>query len=166
MTKNCPCGSGRSLADCCGPILSGERLAPTAEALMRSRYSAYVQKNVEYILSSCDDDARAEVDEDATRDWAERTDWLQLEIVDTSAGGEQDQFGEVEFVARFRDEKGREHKHHELSTFVRKDGRWYYHDGDIKQDVPVTRSAPKVGRNDACPCGSGKKYKKCCGANA
>jgi SEC-C motif-containing protein len=162
----CPCGTGRELAECCGPYIAGTRQAPTAEALMRSRYSAYAQKNAEYILDSHDPKTRDDADLDATRDWANRTTWLGLEIVATEAGGERDDSGVVEFVARFNDENGREHSHHEVSRFIRHEGRWYYQDGDVKGAQPVTRSAPKIGRNDPCPCGSGKKHKKCCGARA
>ena len=160
----CPCGTDLDLTACCGPALSGERPAPTAEALMRSRYSAYALKNVPYILETCDDQAREEVDESATRNWSERTEWLKLEVLSTKAGGEQDQTGEVEFIARFRDERGKEHSHHEHSRFTRRDNRWFYADGKMQQNVPVMREGPKVGRNDPCACGSGKKYKKCHGA--
>jgi SEC-C motif-containing protein len=162
----CPCGTDLAFEACCGPLISGERQAPTAEALMRSRYSAYARKNTQYVVDSHDPETRADLDAEATRGWAERTEWLKLEVLATRAGGETDDTGEVEFVARFRDERDREHSHHERSTFIRRDGRWYYQDGVTPQKTPVTRAMPKVGRNDACPCGSGKKYKKCCGQNA
>jgi SEC-C motif domain protein len=71
----------------------------------------------------------------------------------------------VEFVARYR-MGGAEHAHHERATFQRHDGRWYFEDGDIVKARPVVREAPKVGRNEPCPCGSGKKFKKCHGAGA
>jgi SEC-C motif-containing protein len=162
----CPCGTELEFDACCGPIIAGERPAPTAEALMRSRYSAYAQKQVDYIVESHDPQTRGDLDENATADWADRTEWLKLEILNTEKGGESDDTGVVEFVARFRDERGKEHSHHERSTFVRRDGRWYYEDGDTPKSIPVTRGGPKVGRNDPCPCGSGKKFKKCCGAKA
>jgi SEC-C motif domain protein len=162
----CPCGTELELDACCGPIIAGKRPAATAEALMRSRYSAYAQKNAAYIIESHDPETRGELEPDATRQWADRTQWLQLEVLATEAGGEHDQNGEVEFVARFRDERGQEHSHHERSTFVRREGRWYFHDGVIQPQAPIKRAEPKVGRNDPCPCGSGKKYKKCCGARA
>jgi SEC-C motif-containing protein len=133
---------------------------------MRSRYSAYAVKNVAYILESHDPATRAELDPEATGEWAERSEWLSLAVLNTKAGGEQDQTGEVEFMARFRDKTGKEHSHHELSTFKRVDGRWYYEDGVLPKQTPIKRTEPKVGRNDLCPCGSGKKYKKCCGAKA
>jgi SEC-C motif-containing protein len=162
----CPCGSDVALEACCGPAISGERPAPTAEALMRSRYTAYTQKKGGYIVETHDPATRDEVDEKATQRWAEETEWLQLQVLSTEKGGEQDEDGKVEFVARFKDTRGREHSHHEHSTFKRVDGRWYYHDGEVQKQSPIKRAAPKVGRNDPCPCGSGKKYKKCCGGAA
>jgi SEC-C motif domain protein len=162
----CPCGTDLALEACCGPIVAGERAAATAESLMRSRYTAYFQKKANYIIDSHDPATRGDIDPDATADWARRTEWLKLEVLSTKAGGENDTDGEVEFVARYRDERGREHSHHERSSFVKSDGRWYYHDGTMQRQAPITRSSPKVGRNDACPCGSSKKYKKCCGAAA
>jgi SEC-C motif-containing protein len=147
-------------------VISGERPAATAEALMRSRYTAYDQKNVGYIVESHDPATRGELDPDATREWADQSEWLSLLVLKTEAGGETDQEGVVEFVARFRDGKGREHSHHERSTFARHEGRWFYRDGELQRALPIKRETPKVGRNDLCPCGSGKKYKKCCGARA
>ena len=133
---------------------------------MRSRYTAYALKNAAYILDSHDPEQREDTDLDATRDWAERTTWLDLQVKNTQGGGPDDERGEVEFVARFADENGREHSHHERSSFVRRAGRWYFQDGKVVPPPPVTRAAPKVGRNDPCPCGSGKKHKKCCGTRA
>jgi SEC-C motif-containing protein len=162
----CPCGTGLELTACCGPIIAGERPAPTAEALMRSRYTAYVEENVPYIRDSHDPETRDGFDEAATADWARRATWLGLQVLSTRAGGEGDEQGEVEFVARFRDERKVEHRHHERSKFIKREGRWYFQDGELQAQPPAVRSAPKVGRNDPCPCGSGKKYKKCCGAGA
>ena len=158
----CPCGTELELAECCGPILAGAQPAPTPEALMRSRYTAYAQKNVPYIIASHDPETRAEIDEPATREWAASTEWLGLSVLATQ-DGEQEEEGVVEFVARFRDDRGLEHSHHERSRFIRRDGRWFYRDGELVKQAPVKRNSPKVGRNDPCPCGSGKKYKKCHG---
>ena len=85
-------------------------------------------------------------------------------MVRVEAGGKEDDRGVVEFIARYK-QKGVEHRHHERSRFARgEDGRWMYLDGDTVKPPPVLRGE-KVGRNQPCPCGSGKKYKKCCGAN-
>ncbi len=160
---DCPCGSGLGLEACCGPYLEGGAQPKTAEALMRSRYVAYTRANVDYIIETHDPDRRKGLDPNATRQWAEQADWQGLEVVTVAGGGEDDDEGEVEFVARYGIAGGvREHR--ERSTFKRRNGRWYFHDGEVAKASSVVRAAPKVGRNDPCPCGSGKKYKKCCGA--
>src|SRR5262245_36890559 len=121
----CPGGSGAALEACCGPIIAGKRPAPTAAALMRSRYTAYATKQIDRVLATHDPETREEVDEAGTRSWAARTTWQSLEIVSTKDGGPEDEAGEVEFVARFQDERGRDLVHHERSTFVKREGRWY-----------------------------------------
>ncbi|MBT8492606.1 MAG: SEC-C domain-containing protein, partial [Deltaproteobacteria bacterium] len=69
----------------------------------------------------------------------------------------------VEFIARYK-ARGADLHHHERSTFAQQDGEWFYRDGQIVKPKTVVKDSPKVGRNSPCPCGSGKKYKKCCGA--
>jgi SEC-C motif-containing protein len=161
----CPCGSGAVFDACCGPLIAGERPAASPEALMRSRYSAYATRNVRYLEETHDPETRAAFDRKASEKWAASTEWLSLQILNTREGGPDDQRGEVEFLARFRDDRGREHDHHERSTFLRRDGFWFFHDGELQKPAPI-KQAPKIGRNDPCPCGGGKKYKKCCGARA
>ena len=158
---NCPCGSGRTFDACCGPIIGGIP-APTAEALMRSRYSAFATGNVDYLSKTLSSEARSDFDAAEARNTAESAKWLGLEIRATSGGGEKDQTGSVEFVALFS-LNGQRHVHHELSAFEREDGRWVYTTGQINPKG-APRQTVKVGRNEPCPCGSGKKYKKCCGA--
>ena len=85
---------------------------------------------------------------------------MGLEIVDIQAGGSDDAEGDVEFIARYREKQTRR-EHHERGHFKREQGRWYFTDGSIVKPKPVISS--KVGRNSPCPCGSGLKYKKCCG---
>jgi SEC-C motif-containing protein len=121
----CPCGTGLELAQCCEPFIKGKSKAPTAEKLMRSRYSAFALGDIDYIEKTTDPSARTTFDRAGTT------------------------------VTR---------DHHERSEFKKRDGQWYFMDGKLVQE-PV-RAADKVGRNDPCPCGSGKKYKKCCGAAA
>jgi SEC-C motif-containing protein len=158
----CPCQSGQDYDDCCGPIITGRRSAPTAEALMRSRYSAFVKGEVDHLHHSLHPDQRADHDPEATRQWAERSEWLKLEILDKQGGGEADDSGRVEFIATYR-QKGATLNHHEIGEFQRVGGVWYYTDGKIVTPGTVRHEGPKTGRNDPCPCGSGKKYKKCCG---
>lgn len=160
----CPCGSELPYAECCGPLIKGEKQAETAEQLMRSRYVAYVKKEIYYLATSLHPDHRKDFDPKSTRDWVESAEWHKLEILGTKAGGTDDAEGEVEFIATFT-QKGNAMKHHELATFTKEDGKWYFVDGKAATPQQYVRSAPKTGRNELCLCGSGKKYKKCCGKN-
>ena len=158
---DCPCGSGRALADCCGPIIDGSRPAPTAEALMRSRYSAYVTGDIKFIENSLAQKKRHKFDHDSALNWSESSQWKGLTIHEVEAGGEEDEQGIVEFTAAF-ELSGEAQEHRERAQFHREDGAWMYVDGDVMGST-YRREAPKVGRNEPCPCGSGKKFKKCCG---
>jgi SEC-C motif-containing protein len=134
----CPCG-GASLATCCGPYLEGLAIPETAEALMRSRYSAYVQKNEPYLLSTWHHTTRPN---DPIIDQNEKIQWLGLEVKSAlrlrqrkANLPEQSDSDTVEFVARFR-VGGRAHRLHEVSRFVREPGdggamRWFYLDGSF-----------------------------------
>ncbi len=157
----CPCGSNVAYDKCCLPVIKGDRAALTAEELMRSRYSAYAMKEIGYLQASLHPDHRTDFDEKTTRTWAEGSEWHKLEIVKTVGGGAEDSEGKVEFIATYTD-KGIKREHHELSSFKKKDGLWYLVSGELQSQKPVVRAAPKTGRNDPCPCGSGKKFKKCC----
>lgn len=157
----CPCGSNLLYAECCRPLIRGERSAETAEQVMRSRYSAYVKKELEYLLTSLHPDHRSDYDEKSTRVWAETAEWHKLEILQTVGGGAEDSEGEVEFVASYV-ETGTKKEHHELATFKKEAGTWYFVSGSPVPPKQVVRATPKTGRNDPCPCGSGKKFKKCC----
>lgn len=130
---------------------------------MRSRYSAYTLAKIDYITATHDPKTRANHDEAQARKWAEGSEWLGLEILSAHGGGAEDASGTVEFIARFRQDD-EEHEHRERSDFVRRSGRWYFGDGKVLGPMTVRSEGPKVGRNDPCPCESGKKYKKCCGA--
>jgi len=160
----CPCGSGRDYADCCAPYIEGKAKAATPEILMRARYSAYATGAIDFIVNTCLRDEDHDIDVEATRKWSEKSKWEGLKILRTEKGGSADKEGKVEFIATYAQD-GLRDQHHEISNFVRKDGEWLFEEGEI---VPTTivREGPKVGRNDPCPCGSGKKYKKCCGAGS
>jgi SEC-C motif-containing protein len=134
----------------------------SAEALMRSRYSAYVERAIDYLGETLHPAHRGDWDREATRRWAENAEWISLEIVDTGAGRDNDIEGWVEFVATFS-EGGRVQHHRERSRFAREDGRWYYVDGEMPKPKTERLETPRVGRNEPCPCGSGRKFKKCCG---
>jgi SEC-C motif-containing protein len=160
----CPCGSGRSYDVCCEPIIAGAPAA-TAEALMRSRYSAYVKRAYDHLERTLSAEERKDFSHDEAKRWAEASEWQGLTILGTEKGGEQDQEGIVEFAARYRVD-GQDHEHVEAAVFGREEGRWVYTGQLERAGKTVRYETPKPGRNDPCPCGSGKKYKKCCGAAA
>jgi SEC-C motif domain protein len=119
----CPCSSGRLYGECCGALHAGEP-ASTAEALMRSRYSAFALRLAPYLLVSHHPSTRPDP---ATLDLGGTT-WRRLQIVDTVAGGPDDAEGEVSFRASYRDDRGAGLVQ-ERSRFVRHEGRWVYLDG-------------------------------------
>lgn len=145
----CPCCSGLEYSLCCGPWLSGEAQPPTPLALMRSRYVAYVQQNIGWLLQTWHPSSRPP--DLAASLAASRSEWLGLNII-SSETGTDGQSGYVTFCARYAENQQRGFIY-ERSRFIREDQRWYYIDGTF----------PAIGRNDRCPCGSGQKYKKCCG---
>jgi SEC-C motif-containing protein len=160
----CPCGKGESLETCCGPVLTGKALPDTAEALMRARYTAYATGDIDFILSSHDPATAGEVDRNNTETWSKGAEWLGLEITGTEAGQPSDDEGTVEFVARYK-MRGVTIDHRERAMFKKHGSRWVFVDGVELKGPPVRNEGPKAGRNDPCPCGSGKKYKKCHGAS-
>lgn len=155
----CPCGSGLDVQTCCGPIIEGQTLAATPEALMRSRYSAYVLGKLDHIERTHAPEGREDFDRAEAERTAAQVEWLGLEVRETSMDGDR---GSVEFAIRLRFGE-QEVTQYEVSQFRREDGRWLYVDGKVSAHPPP-RHVVKIGRNDPCPCGSGKKYKKCCGA--
>lgn len=154
----CPCGSGQPYGQCCGPLLAGIRQAATAETLMRSRYTAYCAGDNAYVLRTWHPSTRP-----PALDTADQPQWCGLSIIRTAEGGQDDDRGVVEFVASALVDK-RVCPFREASRFVRENGVWLYVDGEIA--ATATHKEPgvgKVGRNEVCPCGSGRKFKKCCG---
>lgn len=120
----CPCGTGRTYDECCGVFHDRTKNPRTAEQLMRSRYSAYVVRDANYLLWSWHPDHRpAALDLDPARTW------LGLTIVATQAGDALDATGIVEFTADFANGDGEPRQLHERSTFARFEGRWTYLDG-------------------------------------
>jgi SEC-C motif domain protein len=127
---------------------------------MRSRYSAYVKVETDYIFETTHPKHREGYDAEGTKAWAEGAEWQGLEIVSIKNGGSGDGTGEVEFIARYR-EKGEAREHHERALFKKEQAGWLFTDGRPVGRQPA--KAVKTGRNEPCPCGSGQKYKKCCG---
>jgi SEC-C motif-containing protein len=132
---------------------------------MRARYSAYVEHEIAFIMGSCiKKNNDRDIDEKATRDWSVQSKWLGLKVLHTEKGGADDKDGVVEFEAVY-ERDGLHDVHHETARFKKVEGQWLYDDGTVAP-VTVLRAGPKIGRNDPCPCGSGKKYKYCHGRNA
>lgn len=148
MSHTCPCGSSIALDDCCGKWHQGQP-APSAERLMRSRYSAYTLGLIDYLVATTLPAQQSALDRANMRAWSLGSTWLGLEVEDSEL---IDTHAFVTFTARWHDGDG-EHSHRERSAFVQQAGRWYF----IDPTVPL-----KAGRNDPCPCGSGQKFKKCC----
>lgn len=163
MTENlqtCPCGSGATFAACCEPIISSTRESQTAEELMRARYSAFVTGAIDFIVSSTHSQTRKEIDLTFIREWSQDSTWHGLEILETKEVSDNKAF--VSFDAHFT-QNGQEQHHREKSLFEREHGEWRFVTGDELKNPTVRYKAPRPGRNDPCPCGSGKKYKKCHG---
>lgn len=164
----CPCRvidtDKRDYADCCKPYLEEGKAPPTAEALMRSRYTAFVHGDIDYLENTLAPGTREDFDKKAITHWAKQSQWLGLELMSTEEGREGDESGYVEFIAHFSHE-GERYAHRERSLFRKTDGRWYFQEEANRKNQPIVKGA-QPGRNDPCPCGSGKKYKKCCGAAA
>ncbi|STZ75731.1 YchJ family protein [Bergeriella denitrificans] len=144
----CSCQSGQNYDDCCAPLHQGAAAAD-AERLMRSRYSAYVLQKIDYIVATTVPAQQHLLDKRDLLNWSRNTQWLGLDVLRHLPGK---QHAQVEFAAHFA-EAGEARVHHELSAFVRIDGRWYF----IDPTVPLpTMKQP-------CFCGSDKKFKACCG---
>jgi SEC-C motif-containing protein len=162
----CPCGSPKSFDQCCGPLLDGSRKPETAEALMRSRYVAFTKADIAYIEKTIAPESLEGFDAKDMEASAKKVQWKELQILSTKEGGARDTKGVVEFKAVYLHE-GQRIEHHETSIFRKDDsGQWLFVDGEVRPPGggTVERAEPKIGRNDPCSCGSGKKYKKCCAA--
>ena len=153
MSDLCPCGSNIDFAQCCQQYIDGKQPADTPEKLMRSRYSAYVLKRLDYLLATWHPDCQAHHYADNLQESFSHTHWLALRIIESAPGRIADE-GFVEFSAKYQENNHpRAHLLHERSRFLRINQQWYYVDGIY----------PKTRANELCPCGLGKKYKKCCG---
>lgn len=160
--QSCLCGSGRELEACCGPVLANPAAARTPEELMRARFTAHCQRNYSFLVESTHPDHRDGVSEEEISQWAGQIVWTELVVHSATPGATDDQ-GHVAFTARFT-LKDTPQELKEDASFARMDGRWFYVDGHVHAQEPYRREEPRVGRNESCPCGSGKKYKKCCGS--
>lgn len=153
---SCECGLEKEFEECCGRFLSGAAKPSTAEELMRSRFVAFGLRRFDYLEATQVDPLPAEARE------GKFPEWESLKVVASTDGGPDDDTGTVEFVAHYH--QGGCRNHHEKSSFRKIDGEWRYLGGEINDHGTMKRSKAKVGRNDPCPCGSGFKYKRCCGS--
>jgi len=160
MAEKCPCNSDKSYTTCCEPYILGKKEAPTAEATMRARYTSFVKNTIDYLGKTFNPEEINEFNAQEADQWSKNSKWLGLEIISTKAGTENDTKGSVEFKAHY-EAGGVKNTHHEVAQFQKIDDKWFFMDGKIVREQ-VVRSEPKIGRNDPCFCGSGKKFKKCC----
>ena len=148
---------------CCLPMIEGKKKAVTAEELLRSRYTAFTRGDVDYVLKTHHSKTRNDVKREEIEDWSKNSEWLGLKIVQKEAGEATDETGTIVFCAGYKSD-GKVNEHWEQSLFEKENGDWRFLDARGVQVGPYKRTEPKVGRNDPCPCGSGKKNKKCCAA--
>jgi len=147
---SCPCTSNMAYQECCGRYHNGA-LAASAHSLMRARYSAYAQHNIEFIKSTSLPSQQAQLDMRSIAEWSQNSQWLGLNVIAERVAQDQ-RHATVEFIAHWQDAEGR-HQHQETSLFIKPAERWYFYD----PNVPL-----RAERNASCPCGSGLKFKKCC----
>lgn len=155
MLPLCYCCSGKDYSQCCQPFLSGHQQADNAEALMRSRFSAYATKNYTYIYNTYAQHFRTgfTVDDIAKND--EGSHWLKLDVLNSKQSGSS---ATVEFKAFFSI-LNQFYLLHEISEFVLEESCWLYTKGLL-----IENSSPYIPkRNETCLCGSKLKFKKCCG---
>lgn len=164
-TMGVPFEDPSALEAYCLPFIENKKRPETAADLMAARYVAYTKAAVDYLLATHDPKTRSQADRKSIESWAKGAEWQGLEIVSTEKGGASDEEGQVEFIARYEMD-GTEHAHHERADFRKIDGQWFFVDGNVVTKQPVRNEGPKIGRNERCSCGSGKKYKKCCGSVA
>ena len=148
----CPCQSGKSYTDCCQPFHLHQMIPDSAEKQMRSRYTAYTQVNIPYIVETTVPAQQPLLDQQAMQLWGDETDWARLKIISHQPFVSKIHSW-VEFKAFFNIENGID-AHHERSLFVLISGRWYF----------VDPTVPLPSQKQPCVCGSGKKFKHCCGA--
>jgi SEC-C motif-containing protein len=153
----CLCESGSEYAECCGLFHTGEKKPATAEVLMRSRYTAYVMHNASYLQETWDTTVRPELIDFSK----EKVEWQRLEIVNIKKGEAKDTKGVVEFKAYYLQD-GEEYVMNEISQFIQRTNGWFYLDGRVKSIGKVGLQT-NLGKNAPCSCGSGKKFKRCCG---
>lgn len=167
-SNSCSCGSSLGLSQCCLPIIQGKKKAGSAEELLRARYTAFTLGEVDFILTSHHSQTRDQVKREEIEEWSKTSKWLGLNILKVFPL-ESDQAGNahnfITFSAHYESADGKTHEHSEKSLFKMENKEWKFFDSEQGMAGTYRRAEPKVGRNDPCTCGSGKKYKKCHGLN-
>jgi SEC-C motif-containing protein len=170
----CPCNAlqetKKELSACCGPILAGKKKAATAEELLRARYTAFTQGDVDFIMKTHHSRTVHEIKREEIEDWAKNSEWQGLQIAQIDDGKDEkgkadENKATIAFCARYT-AAGKAQEHWEQSYFEKEKGEWRFLDAKGIHVGTFRRTEPKVGRNDVCPCGSGKKFKKCCASAA
>ena len=147
LNKNCHCGSNSHYADCCEPFILKIAKPKSPEQLMRSRYSAFVEKNAEYLVDTLHVSKRTHLVHQELQKSFEITHWHSLRILHSS---HKTSTGQVEFAAFYSSNSENLGQLHELSRFVLENDQWFYLQGEQLPSI-------KIGRNDPCWCGSTKK---------
>lgn len=124
ITTNCYCGSQNTLQECCEPYIKGLKEAPTAQALMRSRYAAYATHHADYLVATTHISTRKHHRKSDILDWAKNNQWIKLEVIKATTTT-------VEFKAYYLDSDLQMQMHHEHSTFKEENGKWFYVDGSF-----------------------------------
>ena len=168
LDSACPCGNTATLATCCLPRIQGKAKPKTAEELLRARYTSFVLGQIDYILQTHHSRTAQDLARDEVEAWSKNSEWLGLTIHKKEKGEANDSSGIIEFHVRYQaKDKKKPTDHYERSLFEKENGDWKFVDAEgAESGTPIRRAEPKIGRNDPCSCGSGKKYKKCCGVNA
>jgi len=122
---NCYCGTNKTYQECCEVFHRNNGKTDTAEQLMRSRYSAFVLANGDYLMATHHKSTRPTKDKKAIVKWAKSVQWIKLEVSDTSKGSKDDIEGTVTFNAYFF-ENGNVDVIHEKSAFVKENEQWFY----------------------------------------
>jgi len=122
--KNCYCGSEKTFESCCQPYIEGLKLPKNPEALMRSRYAAYVIQNADYLIATTHISQRKHYSVSEILEWAKSNTWIKLEVISAKEN-------RVEFKAYYLDENEKAQVHHEKSTFKLENEKWFYVDGEF-----------------------------------
>ncbi len=120
---NCYCGTNKPFENCCQIYLTGAKKAPTAETLMRSRYSAYAIGNADYLVATTHYSTRKLHRKEDVLEWSQSNHWMQLKVLASTETT-------VKFKAYYSDYNGKAQVHEEHSTFVLENGSWFYVDGE------------------------------------